>query len=99
MSRLILLSALTLTAAIGCGTNASPKCLPGDQVQCRCSETGGVDGGVLYGYRTCAEVAGSTPDYGVCRCVVGLLPNLGSPLSTPYMSGMGTGNGADAGTH
>ena len=81
----------------GCGGDISPRCLPGDQTQCRCP--GGPDGGVAYGYRTCRVVADGGVDYGSCDCVVGLLPNLGSPLSTPYMSGMGSGNGADAGSN
>jgi len=90
------LAFVVFTALAGCGNNAAPKCLAGDQVQCRCSDAGGTDGGALYGYRTCAEASGAA-DYGVCRCTPGLLPNLGSPLSTPYMSGTGTGNTADAG--
>jgi hypothetical protein len=53
----------------------------------------------MYGYRTCRALPDGGVDYGTCDCVVGLLPNLGSPLSTPYMSGTGSGNGADAGSH
>ncbi len=89
------LSVLVLLA--GCGGDASPRCLPGDQTQCRCA--GAPDSGAMYGYRTCRALPDGGVDYGTCDCVVGLLPNLGSPLSTPYMSGTGSGNGADAGSH
>lgn len=82
---------------VGCANETAPRCLPGDQVQCRCA--GAPDGGAAYGYRTCRAGADGGVEYGACDCVLGLLPNLGSPLSTPYMSGMGSGNALDAGTH
>lgn len=81
----------------GCAGETSPHCLPGDQTQCRCE--GAPDGGAMFGYRTCRALPDGGVDYGGCDCVVGLLPNLSSPLSTPYMSGSGSGNGADAGSH
>lgn len=79
---------LALTAA--CGDEAR-VCVPGDQIQCRCG-----DG--TWGYRTCAAQPGGGEAYGACACVVGLAPSTTSPLTSPYMSGTGTGNGsADAG--
>ena len=65
-------------------------CVPGDQVQCRCG-----DG--TWGYRTCRALPQGGEDFGGCDCVIGLAPAAGSTLRSPYMSGTGTGNGADAG--
>lgn len=65
-------------------------CVPGDQVQCRCG-----DG--TWGYRTCRALPQGGEDFGGCDCVIGLAPSTGSVLTSPYMSGTGTGNGADAG--
>lgn len=100
MRRSTLFTVLVMSALSslgGCGGDARVRCLPGDQTQCRCP--GAPDGGASYGYRTCQAVPDGGADYGSCDCVVGLLPNRGSPLSTPYMSGMGSGNGADAGSN
>lgn len=85
-----------LLLLVGCAGETSPRCLPGDQTQCRCE--GAPDGGGSYGYRTCRAAADGGVEYGSCDCVVGLLPNVSSPLATPYMSGTGSGNGADAGS-
>ena len=79
----------------GCGDPARPPCLVGDQTQCQCP--GQPDGGAQYGYRTCQAALDGGAAYGSCDCRVGLMPDLSSPLSTPYMSGMGSGNTLDAG--
>lgn len=77
-------------ALAACGSEAKP-CVAGDQVQCRCG-----DG--TWGYRTCRPQPSGGTDYGACDCIVGLQPNRASPLQSPYMSGNGSGNGAqDAG--
>ncbi len=75
---------------VACGGD-DRVCVPGDQVQCRCG-----DG--TWGYRTCRAQPQGGEAYSGCDCVIGLAPATASALSSPYMSGTGTGNGAaDAG--
>ena len=80
-----------LAVLAGCSQSAE-VCLPGDQVRCMCG-----DGS--WGYRTCAAgTAGGPNAYGRCDCVLGLSPDAGAVLGSPYMSGRGSGGGTpDAG--
>lgn len=85
MARRVIIAAFFLVAA-GCASD--PKvCVPGDQVICRCLEPTGTS----WGYRTCDQ---NGSGYGPCDCVLGLSPDAGSPLGSPYMSGGGSGSGS-----
>lgn len=74
--------------ALGCGDEA-PRCLPGDQVQCRCPVGEGA-----WGYATCGALPDGGVGYGACDCILGLQPNRSASQSSPYRSGTGTGNGS-----